>query len=187
MPDRRCQEAVFFLAFGPWIKSVLRLEYSTALDVDHMAERAALFYIIVLGEFLYLAINGSPAAIGLNIRTLKAVETLAIAFCLNWLYTNGDGSLEGTHPLERAVWSTVTWILTQMPLAASLLISGHICAVFVAADDSDSGHRWLWGGGLGTGLLCLFVISMSFESTDPKGRLWLPKACWNHRARLMFR
>jgi hypothetical protein len=53
-------------------------------------DRAAAFYIIVLGE--HNVIVGSPAAIGLNLRALRAVWTLVVAFCLNWLYVNGDGA-----------------------------------------------------------------------------------------------
>ena len=134
-------------------------------------DRAAAFYIIVLGECLYNVIVESPAAIGLNLRGLRAVWTLAVAFCLNWLYVNGDGAIDSVHPLRRAVWSAFTWIMIHLPLDMGLLIGGHICAVSVARDELGSGERWLWGGGLGTGLLVLFNIPLCFKSNDPPALL----------------
>ena len=95
-------------------------------------DRAAAFYIIVLGEYLYNVIVGSPAAIGLNLRAPMAVWTLVVASCLNWLYVNADGAIESVHPLRKAVWSAFTWILIHLPLNMGLLIGGHICAVSVA-------------------------------------------------------
>lgn len=79
-------------------------------------DRAAAFYIIVLGEYLYNVTLGSPAAIGLNLRALRALWSLAVAFCLNWLYVNGDGAIDSVHPLRRAIWSALTWILIHLPL-----------------------------------------------------------------------
>lgn len=59
------------------------LTYSTAIDISHEVDRAAAFYIIVLGEYLYNVIVGSLAAIGLNLRAPRAVWTLVITFYLN--------------------------------------------------------------------------------------------------------
>ena len=65
-----------------------------------MLQRSTSF---VLGEYLYNVIVGLPAAIGLNLRALRAVWTLVVAFCLNWLYVNADGAIDSVHPLRRAV------------------------------------------------------------------------------------
>ncbi|OCK84572.1 hypothetical protein K432DRAFT_344825 [Lepidopterella palustris CBS 459.81] len=169
------EQAIWLLSFGPWIKRRLGLTYSTALDISHEVDRCAAFFIIVLGEYLYTSIVLSPAAIGLNLRALRAVWTLVIAFCLNWLYVNGDGAVRSTHPLHRAVWSAFTWILMHLPLNMALLIGGHICAVSVGKDKLGRGERWLWGGGLGVGLVVLWGIAMCFRSEDEPGLLWFPK------------
>lgn len=106
---------------------------------------------------------------------MRAVWTLVIAFCLNWLYANADGSIETVHPLRRAYWSAITWMLIHLPLAASLLIAGHVSAVSVKEEDLNTGERWLWGGGLGVGLFVLWIIAISFESRDARDSLMLPK------------
>ncbi|OQV04237.1 hypothetical protein CLAIMM_09149 [Cladophialophora immunda] len=159
-------EVTWVITFGTWIKRHLKLEYSTAVDINHEIDRLAAFYIIVLGEYLYSIVVGDPAAIGLNMGLLKAVWTLIIAFCLNWLYVNGDGSLNSVHPIRRSVTTAFTFFTLHMPLAASLLVGGHICAVSAGQEDLDSGERWLMGGGLGVGMLCLWILAMLFHVQD---------------------
>ena len=66
--------------------------------------------------------------------------------------------------------------MIHLPLNMGLLIGGHICAVSVAQDELGSGERWLWGGGLGTRLLVLFIIPLCFKSNDPPALLWFPNA-----------
>lgn len=169
------EEAVWIVSFGPWIKRKLKLKYSTAVDVPHEVDRQAAFYIIVLGEFLYGVIVGSPAGVGLHLSLLRAVETLVVAFCLNWLYVNGGGSIEGTHPLRRSVTAAFAWFIIHLPLAASLLLGGHMCAVSVGVEELSSGERWLLCGGLAAGLLCLWIIGELHGSKDIPRTLILPK------------
>jgi len=138
-------------------------------------DRAATFYTIVLGE-VPLQCNCRIACGYRTKSALMAVWTLVVAFCLNWLYVNGDGAIDSVHPLRRAVWSAFTWILIHLSLNVGLLIGGHICAVSVAQDELGSGERWLWGGGLGTGLLILFSIPLCFKSNDPPALPSFPKA-----------
>jgi low temperature requirement protein LtrA len=169
------EEVVWIFSFGPWIKRLLHLEKSTAVDVDHEIDRQAAFYIIVLGEYVYGIVVGSPAAVGLQLRLFRAIETLVIAFSLNWIYVNLDGSIKSTHPLRRSVTSAFIWFLIHLPLAASLLLGGHVAAVSVGAEDLESGLRWMMCGGLGTGLLCLWVIGQLHLSKDPADKLIFPK------------
>jgi len=69
------------------------------VDINHEIDRLGAFFIIILGEFLYGIIYGSPAGIGLHQSILKVVWSLVIAFCLNWCYVNGDGSMDFAHPV----------------------------------------------------------------------------------------
>ncbi|KIY03929.1 uncharacterized protein Z520_00621 [Fonsecaea multimorphosa CBS 102226] len=169
-------EVTWVITFGTWIKRRLKLEYSTAVDISHEIDRLAAFYIIVLGEYLYSIVVGDPAAIGLNMGLLKAVWTLIIAFCLNWLYVNGDGSLESVHPIRRSVSTAFAFFTLHMPLAASLLVGGHICAVSAGQQELDTGERWLMGGGLGVGMFCLWILAMLFrDGVEDSCELIMPK------------
>lgn len=168
------QEISWLVAFGPWIKEALNLTYSTAVDISHEIDRLAAFFIIILGEFLYGIVVGSPAGIGVTAGYGRAVCTLIIAFSLNWLYTSGDGSLQSTHPIRRSVWTAFAFFTLHLPLSASFLIGGHICAVSVAEVELEEGQTRLMGGGLGVGMFCLWLFAVIHRSDD-HGQLVLPK------------
>jgi low temperature requirement protein LtrA len=168
------QEGAWILTFGPWIKKRLGLTYSTAVDISHEIDRMAAFFIIILGEYLYSIVVGNPAAVGLGTGLLKAVWTLVIAFCLNWLYVNGDGSVHTVHPIRRSATTAFAFFSLHMPMTAALLVGGHVAAVSAGRDELERGERWLLGGGLGVGMAGLWVLAMLFESKD-KGLLIMPK------------
>lgn len=168
------QEATWAITLSPWIKKKLKLTFSTAVDIAHEVDRMAAFFIIILGEFVYSIIVGDPAGVGLTHGYGKAVATLVIAFCLNWIYVTGDGSLQATHPIRRSGWTAFAFFLLHLPLSASFLIGGHICAVSVRLDEFEDGQRWLLGGGLGVGLFCLWIFGMLYKSDDD-GQLMMPR------------
>ncbi|KAK5989619.1 hypothetical protein PT974_07873 [Cladobotryum mycophilum] len=160
------QEFTWSLTLSPWIKRKLKLTYSTAVDIAHEIDRMAAFFIIILGEFVYSVIVGDPAGIGLTQGYAKAVFTLIIAFCLNWIYVSGDGSLQATHPIRRSAWTAFGFFLLHLPLSASFLIGGHIAAISTRLDEFEPGQRWLLGGGLGVGMFCLWVYGMLYRTQD---------------------
>lgn len=168
------QEATWAITLSPWLKRILKLRYSTAVDIAHEIDRMAAFFIIILGEFVYIVIVGNPAGIGLTSGYGKAVCTLVVAFCLNWLYVSGDGSLEGTHPIRRSAWTAFGFFLLHLPLAAAFLIAGHMSAFSVSVEEFESGQRWLLGGGLGVGMICLWVYAMLYKCGD-ESTLMMPK------------
>lgn len=51
-------------------------------------------------------------------------------------------------------------------MSAAFLIGGHICAVSTRIGEFEDGQRWLLGGGLGTGMLCLWIYSLLFRTED---------------------
>lgn len=171
------EEAAWIFCFSPAAKRLLRVKYSTAVDIAHEADRFAAFYIIALGEFLYLIIVGSNAAVGLNDRLLRAVWTLVIAFCLNWLYTHADGSIESTHPLRHNVYTAFGFALVHLPLIACLLAGGHVAAGSVAEREFEDAQRWLLCGGLGAGMVCLYILALLHASNDERDALCLSKVC----------
>jgi len=67
-------------------------------------------------------------------------------------------------------------------MSAGLLIGGHVSA-YGTNHLMESGHRWLWGGGLGVGMLCMWVLAQLFLDCDPPGKLLLPKVS-RHRSGL---
>ncbi|KAH8707755.1 hypothetical protein HC256_009925 [Beauveria bassiana] len=169
------QELTWSVTLSPWLKRRLKLRYSTAVDIAHEIDRMAAFFIIILGEFVYIVIVGNPAGIGLTPGYGKAVCTLVIAFCLNWIYVSGDGSLKATHPIRRSAWTAFGFFLLHLPMAAAFLIAGHIAALSVSVEDFEEGQRWLLGVGLGIGLLCLWVYGMLYKAEEERHDLILPK------------
>jgi low temperature requirement protein LtrA len=171
---------VWVLCYSPAAKKILRTKWSTAVDIAHEIDRFAAFYIIALGEFLYLIVVGSYAAVGLNERLLRAIWTLVIAFCLNWLYAHADGALDNVHPLRHSVYSAFPWALIHLPLIASLLAGGHVAAQSVAEKEFEDPQRWLLCGGLGTGIIMLYIFALLHKSNDESGTLILDKVCHYH-------
>ena len=167
-------ELTWGLSLSPWVKRKMDLTYSTAVDIAHEVDRLAAFFIIILGEFVYSIIVGSKGGIGLTAGYAKAVATLVIAFCLNWIYVTGDGSLQALHPIRRSSWTAFAFFLLHLPLSMSFLIGGHIAAVGVNVEEFDEGQRWLLGGGLGIGMFALWTFAMLFRSDD-EGELIMPR------------
>jgi low temperature requirement protein LtrA len=171
------EEGIWIFCYSPIAKRLLQARYTTAVDVPHEVDRVGAFFIIVLGEFLYQIVFGSPAAIGFNMDLLRAVWTLIIAFCLNWMYVHSDGSLKSLHPLRHHIIASFLWITLHLPLVASLLAGGHVAAASAKGDHFDDGDRWLLCGGLGTGMICLYGITLLHKTEDPPGLLILDKVC----------
>jgi len=171
------EESIWIFSYSPAAKKLLNARYTTAVDIPHEVDRFAAFYIIVLGEFLYQIIVGSPAVIGFNLPLLRAIWTLVIAFCLNWLYIHADGSLDPQHPLRHSIYASFIWVTIHLPMLASLLVAGHVSATSTKVTEVHEPELWLLCGGLGIGLLCLYIIALLHRSNDAPGTLMLPKVC----------
>lgn len=169
------EEFCWIFCYSPWAKRLIGARYTTAVDIAHEIDRFAAFYIIVLGEFLYQIVVGSPAAVGFSERLMRAIWTLIIAFCLNWLYLHADGAIDGIHPLRHHIVAAFTWVTLHLPMVASLLVAGHVAAVSAKVDELHGGELWLLCGGLGVGLFCLYAVALLHLSNDAKGTLLLPK------------
>ncbi|KFY02359.1 hypothetical protein V490_00550 [Pseudogymnoascus sp. VKM F-3557] len=176
------EECLWVFCYSPVAKRLMRTTYTTAADIGHEIDRFAAFYIIVLGEFLYAIIVGHPAAVGFNVRLLRAIWTLIIAFCFNWLYVHNDGSLEYEHAIRHNIITAFAWVMMHLPLVASMLVGGHVAAASTKTDELEGAELWLLCGGLGIGIICLYVIAVLHRSDDPPGTLMLSK-----HIRLLFR
>jgi low temperature requirement protein LtrA len=169
------EEVLWVLAFSNFPKKHFKLHYSTAVDINHEIDRYAALYIVVLGEFLYKIVVGSPAAVGFNLGAMRAIWTLIIAFCLNWLYLHCDGALESVHPIRRSMFAAFSWNLLHLPLIAGLLVGGHVAAVSAGTDELHEGELWVLCGGLAVGLFILWVFTLLHKSKDDPKLLYLPK------------
>jgi hypothetical protein len=185
------EEAAWLFCYSPAAKRMLRARYTTAVDISHEIDRFAAFYIIALGEFLYTIVVGSPAATGFNLSLLRAIWTLIIAFCLNWMYLHNDCSVESTHPLRHSILTAIAWVPLHLPLIASLLAGGHVAAASAKVTTSgeasaeggggegeesfSTGQRWLLCASLGVGMFCLYAIALLHTSKDTGCILMLPK------------
>lgn len=92
------------------------------------------------------------------------------------MYVYTDGAINNLHPVRRSVWTAFGWLMIHLPMSAGLLIGGHVSAASTA-DDLDEARRWLWGGGLGVGMLCMWLTAQMWKDCDPAGTLILPKVC----------
>ena len=91
------------------------------------------------------------------------------------MYVYEDGSITNDHPIRRSVWTAFPWLLIHLPMSAGLLIGGHVSAASTFEEEFSSGKRWLWGGGLGVGMLGMWIIAQLYCDCDPAGKLLLPK------------
>ena len=169
------EECLWIFCYSPAAKRLIGAKYTTAVDIPHEVDRYAAFYIIVLGEFLYSVIVGNPAAVGFNLGLMRAIWTLIIAFCLNWLYVHNDGSLENEHPYRHNIYASFVWVTLHLPLVASLLAGGHVAAVSVREGDMEGKELWLLCGGLGGGVLVLWPLALLHRCLDEPGVLVQPK------------
>ena len=160
------------------------MNVSTALDIDHENDRYTAFTIIVLGEFTYAILVGSPASSGLNLGLLRGIWTLVIAFCFNSMYVYQDGAIDSVHPARRSVYTAFIWLLLHLPMSAGLLIGGHVSAL-ATGEELTEGQRWLWGGGLAVGFLCLWILALLFRDEDAQCRLLIPKVSCLFQSRNM--
>ena len=117
----------------------------------------------------------SPAKGGLNLALMRAVWTLVIGFCFNSMYVYTDGCINNTHPIRRSVYTAFPWLLIHLPMSAGLLIGGHVSASSTFEDELSSGKRWLWGGGLGLGMFCMWIIAQLYRENDGPGSLLVRK------------
>jgi low temperature requirement protein LtrA len=183
------EEVIWNFTYSPYAKKLLKAKYTTAVDISHEIDRFAAFFIIVLGEFLYRIVVGSPAAIGFNMGLLRAIWTLIIAFCLNWIYVHGDGSLAAVHQIRHNIVAAFTWIAIHVPLVGGLLAGGHAAAVSAEIHDEEEYHHpelWLLCGGLGVGMICLWLLGLLHKCSDASGTLILPKVSFASVLRMSF-
>jgi hypothetical protein len=95
--------------FGAWLfcynitfKKLLRLRYSSALNIEHEIERFNDFFTLIIGEFLYSIVSGNPARLGFHVAAGRAILAVIIAFCFQ-VRALEDGRLSQQDSLDNVL------------------------------------------------------------------------------------
>ncbi|OZJ03996.1 hypothetical protein BZG36_03635 [Bifiguratus adelaidae] len=161
-----CERLSWLYFYSPWFKRHAKLTFSTAVNISHEVDRMTALFIIVLGAFLSAIVVGSPAGIGATSGLARAILILVCAFCLNWMYSRGDGAYHFTHAIRRRVWSAFLWFFIHEPLSASLILAGDISSSLTLHEDPKIEHKWIFAASLCIGLLCMWVLALLNECHD---------------------
>jgi low temperature requirement protein LtrA len=68
------------LAYSGIFQRLVRLRYSSAINLEHEVDRFNDFYTLVIGEFIFSLFSGSPVGSGVHIAAFRAVLAVIIAF-----------------------------------------------------------------------------------------------------------
>lgn len=183
------EQVCFSVCYSPWFKKKLNLRTSTALNIEHEVERFSAFVTIAIGEFLYKVVASNPFGVGFNIKFLRGVFLLLIAYCFAWLYNHGSTSKRAVHPLRHLAARAIAWIYFHVPLIAALVLAadagGDFCkldetdiwAVLVEEEHERSLHKLaiFFSGGLGVAMLSLFVLGYLDVPRDPASLHIIPR------------
>lgn len=193
------EQIFFSICYHPWTKKFLKLRSSTALNIEHETERMSNFVTIAIGEFLYKSVADSPLGAGLTLKLVRGLSLILIAFNLFLLYDYGSTSIKSIHALRHSAHSAMIWIYAHLPLIAGLVLAADAGGDLIASDNTSTKrnlpHRridlfhagtsilfkreeaevdlyalsFFFTGGICFALICMFIISWSSKSADPKG------------------
>ncbi|GAA6022546.1 hypothetical protein JCM10207_006582 [Rhodosporidiobolus poonsookiae] len=138
-----------------------------ALNVEHSVSRMNLFIIIVLGEMIInitFAATGTEA--GLHYKYLRCVLGLVIAYFLNWIFADADGSRTFLHALRRNYFTANCWQHLHFVLCAALILVSVAIAKFVAENEPTQDMKWIFGGGLGVTMVTLTLLGLLNKPLD---------------------
>ncbi|KAG7819939.1 hypothetical protein KL909_004688 [Ogataea angusta] len=170
--------ASWCFSYHPYTKKLLKLKYSTAINIEHEVERFGAFYVIAIGEFLYNIVATTAErnfGLGVTEKIGRAIILLLIAYCLLWLYFNGDGSKRAVHACRRSGNTAFVWFLLHMPLISSLILCADAAADLCYEDEIENiGLSYYFTGALCVSLFCLYGLAILDKSiddeTDGEGR-----------------
>lgn len=167
--------AGWFVIYSPPFKRALKLNYSSATNIEHQLERHADFLTLVTGEFVASAFKGQPAGIGFHDRSGRAIMTLMTAWAFQLMYINGGGSLKIIHPIRHSVYTVAIYFTVHIPLVAAMTVCGDAMGEMIKETHVSSGLRWLVCETYAVTMLGMWVLAMIEVEEDAKGMLWVPK------------
>jgi low temperature requirement protein LtrA len=122
-----------------------------------LAERLALFTIIVLGEVMVGVVNGLSQAPHSTLTTLVGLLCLGIGFGIWWNYFD----FVGMRPPRPSLAIRGIWLVAHLPLSMAVAATGAGMVSLVANADADrtpAGPAWLIGGALTLLCGCLALL-----------------------------
>ncbi|KAG5421314.1 hypothetical protein I9W82_000404 [Candida metapsilosis] len=191
------EQVCFSVCYHPWIKRVLKLTMSTALNIEHEVERLSVFVTIAIGEYLYKVVATGSLGVGFSAKYARGIFLLADAYILFWLYQYGGTSHKAIHPLRNSGTTAIIWIYAHIPLVAALVLSADAGGDLCATDNSStkkSQHlearaegegeeseknmyalAFFYTGGIAVALVSMFVLGIVEKSRDPPNLFLLPQ------------
>lgn len=111
--------------------------FRKAQDHKHLTSRYGNFFIIALGEGVFLLIRSSPLGAGLSLATAIGVQAIVVYFFISATYFRGDNSKRYVHAQNRSWYIQNLWTLVHVPLLCALVLlsSGVLYIVDYANND----------------------------------------------------
>ncbi|RDW92630.1 hypothetical protein BP5796_02024 [Coleophoma crateriformis] len=183
---------------SPMQDRLLKGQHRKAPDPEHLVDRFEGFFILIVGEGVFLLIKNSPLGLGVTTQSSLGVMVLVIYHTVFSIYSASDQSKNYIHAVRRAWWSTTLWIIIHTWIFASFLLcdasflyliqnsaersSPSAATENVGADNTGSGAtkspsaallsaKWTAAVTLGITLLCLTGKDLLNKSLDPPGTL----------------
>ncbi|KAI9721905.1 MAG: hypothetical protein M1828_005000 [Chrysothrix sp. TS-e1954] len=107
---------------SPMGDALLGSGYKKAADWKHIRGRMENFFIIVLGEGVFLLIRGSPAGQGFTPELGAAVLGLTIYYPIHWLYFAGDQTRSFVHAKNRRWYYRTLWQFLHLVLYSNVVL-----------------------------------------------------------------
>lgn len=91
-------------------------------DYKHTIKRLENFFIITLGEGVFLLIRGSPLGKGFSQSAGRGISALMIYYLIHWTYFYGDHTRTLVHPVYRRWNYRISWLFLHIPLFMSTVL-----------------------------------------------------------------
>ncbi|KAG8783714.1 hypothetical protein FRC15_004674 [Serendipita sp. 397] len=158
---------VFLEVLGKYVAGILVHSGSTkkkrhqffipALEIGHVIEKTAAFFVLVTGEILIAVsyIAEEESEIGPRGEFWRSALGVVIAFLLCWIYFDADSCKVFVHAIRRHWFSSITWTQLHLPLCAGLVIAAAAVHKMILKQYIDQGLRWYFAGGMAAIMICL--------------------------------
>lgn len=147
--------------------------HKIALNIEHQTERAGLFLLIMLGEAVIACLFENTKE-GLDLKFLRAILVLLLAYDLHWIYFTADGSKKYMHAIRRHAVTAFVWNIIHIPLYLSVAAAGRALSYLVAEKATPS-IVWLFCGSSGAAMICMVIIALTHKEVDPTEAVYVRK------------
>ncbi|VEU22145.1 DEKNAAC103148 [Brettanomyces naardenensis] len=171
------EDLFWVISYHPIAKKLMKLKYSTALNIEHEVERIGAFYVIAIGEFSFNVVATTADrnyGLGVTEKVGRAIMLLIISYLMMWMYFNGDGSFKAVHAIRRGSNTAWMWMLAHMPLISSLILAADAASDIsyqeTYIEEGEKGLSFFFTGGIAVSMISLFFIAMLDKSLDDCGQ-----------------